>query len=67
MKVADIKKGDIITYQYGKKNYVNRPDKYHYYFDEEFKNRYSGLKINKIQRYEKFLFGYRLRTIYKRK
>ena len=38
MKVKDIKKGDIVTYTHGIKNYVNKPEKYHKYFNKNFNN-----------------------------
>lgn len=66
MKVEDIKRGDIITYQNGKKTYVNRPDKYRYYFNDDFYNIMANKKINKIQRYVKCLWFYKLKTLYKR-
>ena len=65
MKVKDIKKGDIITYKNGKINYVNRIEKYYYWFDKDFKNKRLDFDIVKIQRYVKFLCFYRLVTIYK--
>lgn len=67
MTVREIQKGDIITYCNGGINYVNKPEKYHYWFDELLYNRTFNLGIAKIQRYVKFLWFYRLKTIYKRK
>ena len=67
MKVKDIKKGDIVTYTHGIKNYVNKPEKYHKYFNKNFNNKTLDFDIEKIQRYVKCLWFYRLKTIYKRK
>lgn len=68
MKVRDIRKGDIVTYRNGRVNNVNKPENYHYWFDEDFRNHQFGKRfdIMKIQRYVKFLCFYRLKTIYKR-
>lgn len=66
MKVKNIRKGDIITYQTGRINYVNNPNKYQIYFNKDFYNYAIDLQIIKIQRYVKFLCFYRLKTIYKR-
>ena len=68
MNPRSIKKGDIITYWSGKVNYVNKPDKYHQYFNNDFKNQGLGINftIMKIQRYVKFLGFYKLKTIYER-
>ena len=68
MTIKDIKKGDIITYRSGRINNVNKPEKYHYYFNENFENRGLGYDytIVKIQRYVKCLWFYRLKTIYRR-
>lgn len=68
MKIGDIRKGDIITYRCGRINYVNKPLKYKYWFDEQFKHVEfdSSDDIVKIQRYKKFLCFYRLKTIYER-
>ena len=68
MKVKDIKKGDIVTYRSGRVNNVNKPGKYHHYFNEQFKNKEfgSGMDIMQIQRYVKCLWFYRLKTIYRR-
>lgn len=68
MKIVDIRKGDIVTYKSGRINYVNKPSQYHYWFNEDFKNPRlnRGFDIMKIQRYEKFLCFYRLKTIYER-
>ena len=68
MKVEDIRKGDIVTYRNGITKTVNKPDKYHFWYDEEFKNPrlYKGFDIMEIRRYVKFLCFYRLKTIYKR-
>ena len=68
MKVEDIRKGDIVTYKNGRVNNVNKPDKYHYWFNEDFKNPMlnRGFDIMKIERYVKCLCFYRLKTIYKR-
>ena len=69
MKVSDIKKGDIITYNSGRVNYVNHPYNYSLYFDDDFVNieMRKRYKIVKIQRYKKILGIYILKTIYKRK
>lgn len=67
MKVTDIQKGDIIYYCNGRINNVNKPHQYHRYFDNNFKNKeWWGFDIIKIQRYVKFLWFYRLKTIYRR-
>ena len=68
MLVTDIRKGDIITYQNGICKYVNKPYKYHQYFDDDFNNPTLGRGFNivKIQRYVKGLCFYKLKTIYKR-
>lgn len=68
MQLKDIKKGDIVTYKNGNINYVNKPTQYYEYFYKDFNNKeYRTLDIVKIQRYVKFLWFYRLKTIYKRK
>lgn len=69
MKINDIKKGDIVTYRTKRVNYVNNPDNYKRYFNDKFENPQFGFTfdIMKIQRYTKFLWFYRLKTIYKRK
>lgn len=59
-------KGDIITYSNGVVKYINKPDKYDYYFNNEYYNPKYDLQIIKIQRYIKFLCFYRLKTIYER-
>lgn len=66
MKIKDLRKGDVITYQTGGINCVNKPYKYEIYFDEDFYNWKLDLQIVKIQRYVKFLCFYRLKTIYER-
>lgn len=68
MKLKEIRKGDIITYSNGGTNHVNRPEEYISWFGNDFINRgMRYLKIVKIQRYVKFLWFYRLKTIYERK
>lgn len=67
MKIEDIRKGDIVTYQDGKTNNVNKPYKYRLYFTEDFINEILNLEIVKIQRYKKVLWFYILKTIYKRR
>ena len=69
MKPKDIKKGDIVTYRSGRINRVNKPFKYERYFTDDFKNENfgSGMDIVKIERYVKFLWFYKLKTIYERK
>lgn len=67
MKVTDIRKGDIVTYLNGRINYVNNPENYHKWFNDNFNNKILELDIAKIQRYVKCLWFYRLKTIYKRK
>lgn len=69
MRTSDIRKGDIITYRSGRINIVNKPYKYEYWFNEDFKHREWDFRndIMKIQRYEKFLCFYKLKTIYERK
>ncbi len=66
--IKEIRKGDIVTYKSGRINYVNNPSNYKIFYDESFENIGLGqsFKIMKIQRYVKFLFFYRLKTIYKR-
>ena len=68
MKVKDIKKGDIVTYRSGRVNIVNKPRKYHFWFNKDFKNREFGcdFDIMRIDRYVKCLWFYRLKTIYER-
>ena len=68
MTIKDIKKGDIVTYRSGRVNNVNKPGKYHHYFNENFENIGLGYDytIVKIQRYVKCLWFYRLKTIYRR-
>lgn len=67
-KVRDIRKGDIITYRNKTINYVNKEYNYWRWYDTSFRNITCGksLDIVKIQRYVKFLWFYRLKTIYKR-
>lgn len=50
------------------KNNVNKPYKYHQFYNNDFKNisLYSGFDIMKIQRYIKVLGLYVLKTVYKR-
>lgn len=69
MKPKDIKKGDIVTYRDGRINYVNKPNHYKIYYTKDFKNKELGccFDIIKIQRYVKFLWFYKLKTIYERK
>ena len=69
MQVRDIKFGDVITYRNKRKNHVNKPYKYHMYYNSEFKNVSLSVKydIMKIQRYKKVLGIYILKTIYRRK
>lgn len=69
MRLEDIRKGDIITYRSGRINNVNHPDAYCRWYDENFYHKKFGWQedIMKIQRYEKFLWFYRLKTIYERK
>lgn len=59
-----IKKGDIVTYDSGKRNFVNKPFKYQMYFDTNMYNSNLNLRIIKIQRYIKVLWFYKLKTIY---
>lgn len=59
-----IQKGDIITYDSGRVNFVNKPFKYQMYFDKNMYNSNLGLRIIKIQRYVKILCFYKLKTIY---
>lgn len=66
MRIEQIKRGDIVTYQSGLINYVNKPYKYQKYFNKNFYNYELDLQIVKIQRYVKFLGFYRLKTIYKK-
>lgn len=68
MKVNEIRFGDVITYRNGIKNNVNKPYKYHQFYNNDFKNisLYSGFDIMKIQRYIKVLGLYVLKTVYKR-
>lgn len=68
MKISDIKKGDIVYYRNGGINYVNKPYQYCRFFNDDFKNiEMQRYEIEKIQRYVKCLWFYRLKTIYKRK
>lgn len=68
MKPIDIEKGDIVTYRNGRTNNVNKTFKYQRYYTDDFKNREFGcnFEIVKIQRYVKFLWFYKLKTIYKK-
>ena len=68
MRVRDIRKGDIITYRSGRVNHVNKPGNYQKYYNVYFKNSELGTNydIVRIQRYVKFLWFYKLKTIYKR-
>ena len=68
MTTKDIKKGDIVTYRSGRVNIVNKPGQYHYWFNKDFKNREfgCGFDIMRIDRYVKYLWFYRLKTIYER-
>lgn len=68
MKIRDIRKGDIITYRSGRINYVNKPCNYWKYYNAYFQNSELGTNydIMRIQRYVKFLWFYKLKTIYKR-
>lgn len=59
-----IQKGDIITYDSGRVNFVNKPFKYQMYFDKNMYNSALDLRIIKIQRYVKVLGFYKLKTIY---
>lgn len=59
------KKGDKVTYSNGYTKYINRPESFYKYFDDEFYNYDYDLKIIKIQRYIKILFFYVLITIYR--
>lgn len=60
-------KGDIVTYSNGYTKYINKPDRYYRYFDNDYYNSAYNLKIVKIQRYIKVLWFYKLKTIYRRK
>lgn len=60
-------KGDIVTYSNGYTKYINKPDRYERYFDDDYINPTYDLKIMKIQRFVKVLWFYKLRTIYRRK
>lgn len=70
MKRKDIRKGDVVTYRCNKINYVNRPWEYRIHYDDNFNSAGYGkdrrYDIMKIQRYVKFLWFYRLKTLYKR-
>ena len=61
------KKGDIVTYSNGMTKFINKPDRYARYFNEDYINPIYDLKIMKIQRPKKILFFYVLITIYERK
>lgn len=63
--LALIQKGDIITYDCGRVNFVNKPFKYQMYFDKNMYNSNLDLRIVKIQRYVKVLGLYKLKTIYR--
>lgn len=62
--LSDLKQGDIVTYNTGRINFVNKPYKYRMYFNENMYNSGLNLKIVKIQRYVKVLWFYKLKTIY---
>lgn len=59
-------KGDLITYSNGQKKYINKPDKYYKYFDNNYYNPIYDLQIVKIQRWIKCFCFYKLKTIYER-
>lgn len=63
--LLQIRKGDIITYDYGRVNFVNKPFKYQMYFDKNMYNSDLNIRIVKIQRYVKILCFYKLKTIYR--
>ena len=68
MELGQIKKGDIITYRSERINIVNKPYKYCIWYNPNFTHKTFGSSedIMKIQRYEKFLCFYRLKTIFER-
>lgn len=63
--LSQIRKGDIITYDCGRVNFVNKPFKYQMYFDKNMYNSDLNIRIVKIQRYVKILCFYKLKTIYR--
>ena len=66
MKI-NLKKGDILTYRYGEVHLVNHPTHYRNFYNYELEHKKDpALDIIKIQRYIKFLWFYRLKTIYKK-
>ena len=69
MKLSDLRKGDIVTYANGTKNYVNHPERYEKNYTQNFIN--FGLDHNftimRIQRYRKVLCFYILTTLFKRR
>lgn len=67
MTNKDIRTGDLVIYRSGKRNYANHPENYARYFKQNLKHRrYDNLDIMEIRRYVKFLWFYRLKTVYKR-
>lgn len=60
-------KGDIVTYSSGVVKFINKPDRYERYFDDDYINPTLDLKIMTIQRFVKVLWFYKLKTIYRRK
>lgn len=62
-----IKKGDVVTYQTGRVNCVNKPYNYRKYFNRDMYNSKLNLEIVKIERPVKFLWFRKLKTIYKKK
>lgn len=69
MEPIYIQRGDIVAYRNRKINIVNKPFKYRKYYNDDLENENlgRGYDIVKIQRYIKFLWFYKLKTIYKRK
>ena len=67
MTPADIKRGDIVTYQNGRTNHVNKIREYKRHYNENLTNKTDPkLNIVKIERYVKCLFFYRKKTVYER-
>lgn len=62
--IERFKKGDKITYSNGYEKYVNKPDKYEYFFDSEYYNPIYQQQIVKIERFQKRFGVYFLKVIF---
>lgn len=66
--INELKRGDIVTYRSGQVNHVNKPYKYETHYNDNFKNKTwsDNMDIIKVQRYVKYLWFYKLETVYER-